>query len=61
MGPTRNRPSSGADTMSFIEKNLQLFLLLYMLVGGFFFYLMSITADMIFVPTIEQPEEFCEE
>ena len=47
--------------MSIIEKHLQLFLLLYMLIGGFFFYLMSITADMIFVPTVEQPEEFCEE
>ncbi len=47
--------------MNIIEKHLQLFLLLYMLIGGFLFYLMSITADMIFVPTIEQHEEFCEE
>lgn len=47
--------------MNFIEKHLQLFLLFYMLMGGFFFYLMGITIDTIFVPTIEQPEGFCEE
>ncbi len=47
--------------MNLIEKHLQLFLLLYMLIGGFFFYLMSVTVDTIFVPTIEQPEGFCKE
>lgn len=47
--------------MNFIEKHSKLFLLFYMLVGGFCFYLLSITYDTIFVPTIEQPEGFCEE
>ena len=47
--------------MNLIEKHLQLFLLLYILIGGFFFYLMSVTVDTIFVPTIEQPEGFCQE
>lgn len=47
--------------MNFLEKHLQLFLLFYILIGGFFFYLMGITIDVIFVPTIEQPEGFCEE
>jgi hypothetical protein len=47
--------------MSFIEKHLKLFLLFYMLIGGFFFYLMDITIDTIFVPTIEQSEGFCQE
>ena len=47
--------------MNFIEKHLQLFLLGYMLIGGFFFYLMGITIDTIFVPTVEQSEEFCQE
>ncbi len=46
--------------MNIIEKHLKLFLLFYMLIGGFFFYLMGITIDTIFVPTIEQPEGFCE-
>ncbi len=47
--------------MNFIEKHLQLFLLFYMLIGGFAFYLAGITFDTIFVPTLEQPEGFCEE
>ncbi len=52
---------SDAEAMNLIEKHLQLFLLFYMLIGGFFFYLMSITVETIFVPTIEQPEGFCKE
>lgn len=47
--------------MNFIEKHVKLFLLFYMLIGGFFFYLMGITIDTIFVPTIEQSEGFCQE
>ena len=47
--------------MNIIEKHLKLFLLFYMLAGGFFFYLMSTSVDIIFVPTVEQPEGFCEE
>ena len=47
--------------MNFIEKHVQLFLLFYMLIGGFSFYLLSITIDTIFVPTVEQGEEFCED
>ena len=46
--------------MNFIEKHLKLFLLFYMLIGGFFFYLVDISFDIIFVPTIEQPDGFCE-
>jgi len=47
--------------MNLLEKHRQLFLLFYMLIGGFFFYLMGITIDTIFIPTIEQQEGFCEE
>ncbi len=47
--------------MNLLEKHRQLFLLFYMLIGGFFFYLMGITIDTIFVPNIEQPEGFCAE
>ncbi len=47
--------------MNFIEKHLQLFLLFYILIGGFCFYLVGIAFDTIFVPTLEQPEGFCEE
>ena len=47
--------------MNFLEKHIQLFLLFYMIIGGFSFFLLSITIDTIFVPTVEQPEEFCEE
>ena len=47
--------------MKIIEKHLQLFLLFYIIIGGFFFYLLDITIDTIFVPTIEQPEGFCQE
>jgi hypothetical protein len=46
--------------MNFLEKHIQLFLLFYMLIGGFSFFLLSITIDTIFVPTVEQPEEFLE-
>ena len=47
--------------MNFLEKHLQLFLLFYLLIGGVFFYLLGETIDTIFVPTIEQPDGFCEE
>lgn len=47
--------------MNFLEKHLQLFLLFYLLIGGVFFYLLGATFDTIFVPTIEQPDGFCEE
>jgi len=47
--------------MNFLEKHLQLFLLFYLLVGGVAFYLLSATVDTIFVPTIDQPDGFCEE
>ena len=47
--------------MNFLEKHLQLFLLFYLLIGGFFFYLLGATIDIIFVPTIDQPDGFCEE
>jgi hypothetical protein len=46
--------------MNFLEKHIQLFLLAYMLIGGFSFFLLSISIDVIFVPTVEQPEGFCE-
>ena len=61
MGVARKQLSSDAEPMNIIEKHLQLFLLSYMIIGGFFFYVMGITIDTIFVPTIEQPEGFCEE
>ena len=47
--------------MNFLEKHLQLFLLFYLLIGGVFFYLLGVTFDTIFVPAIDQPEDFCEE
>jgi hypothetical protein len=46
--------------MNFLEKHIRVFLLLYLLIGGFFFFLLSVTIETIFVPTIEQPEGFCE-
>ena len=47
--------------MNFLEKHIQVFLLVYMLIGGFAFFLLSVTIDTIFVPTVEQPEGFCED
>ena len=47
--------------MNFLEKHIQVFLLVYMLSGGFAFFLLSVTIDTIFVPTVEQPEGFCED
>lgn len=46
--------------MNLLERHVRLFLLFYMLIGGFSFFLLSITIDTIFVPTVEQPEGFCE-
>lgn len=36
------------------------FRFMYVLFGGLFFYLVSITFDLIFVPMLEMPENFCE-
>lgn len=47
--------------MKFLEKHVKLFLLIYLVIGGFFFYLLSITIDTIFVPTVEQTDGFCQE
>ena len=47
--------------MNFLEKHLQLFLLFYLVIGGLIFYLLGATFDTIFVPTIDQPDGFCEE
>jgi hypothetical protein len=47
--------------MNFLKKHLQLFLLFYLLIGGFSFYLLGATIDTIFVPTIDQPDGFCED
>jgi hypothetical protein len=47
--------------MNFFEKHLQFFLLFYLLIGGVFFYLLGATIDTIFVPTVDQPDGFCEE
>ena len=47
-------------TMNFLEKHIQIFLLFYILIGGFSFYLLNITIDTIFVPIVEQPEGFLE-
>lgn len=46
--------------MNFLEKHVKIFLLLYMLIGGFFIYLLGVAVDTIFVPTVEQSEGFCE-
>lgn len=47
--------------MNFLLKHMRVFLLLYVLIGGFFFYLLGATIDTIFVPTLDQPEGFCED
>lgn len=36
------------------------FRFLYVLFGALFFYLVSITFDLIFIPMLEMPEHFCE-
>ncbi len=36
------------------------FRFLYVLLGGLFFYLMSITFDLIFIPKLDMPEHWCE-
>ena len=40
-------------------KYLLSFRLLYMIVGGFVFYLLSIFIDPIFIPALEMPQDFC--
>jgi hypothetical protein len=41
-------------------KNFVSFRLLYVLIGGLFFYLVSITFDLIFIPRLEMPQAWCE-
>lgn len=41
-------------------RNFVSFRFLYMLFGGLFFYLVSITFDLIFIPRLEMPQGFCE-
>ncbi len=36
------------------------FRFLYVFFGGLFFYLVSITFDLIFIPMLDMPENFCE-
>jgi uncharacterized membrane protein YbhN (UPF0104 family) len=47
--------------MNFLENHNRVFLLSYVLICGFFFFLLSVTIDTIFVPTVKQPEGFCED
>jgi hypothetical protein len=47
--------------MDFLEKHNRVFLLFYMLIGGFSFFLLGVTIDTIFIPTVEQPEGFCKD
>jgi hypothetical protein len=47
--------------MNPIIKNLISFRLIYILVGGFFFYLSSATFDAIFIPTLELEDGWCQE
>jgi hypothetical protein len=47
--------------MNPIIKNLINFRLLYILVGGCFFYLSSATFDAIFIPTLEFEDGWCKE
>jgi hypothetical protein len=41
-------------------KNLLNFRLVYVLVGGLFFYLVSITFDLIFIPKLEMTQPWCD-
>jgi hypothetical protein len=41
-------------------KNFVSFRLLYILSGGLFFYLVSITSDLVFIPRLEMPQGWCE-
>jgi hypothetical protein len=59
--PIPVRVGNFGKAMGFLEKHIQIFLLFYILIGGFSFYLLSVTLDMIFVPTVEQSEGFCED
>jgi hypothetical protein len=45
--------------MQALLKNIFNFRLLYVLFGGIFFYLVSISFDMIFIPTLEVQENGC--
>jgi hypothetical protein len=47
--------------MNKLSKYLHIFLLLYVIIGGFFFYVLGATIDTIFIPTLDQPEDFCED
>ncbi len=41
-------------------KYLLSFRLLYVVMGGFFFYLLSVAIDPIFIPTLQMPENWCQ-
>ena len=43
-----------------IIKYLLSFRLLYMVLGGFFFYLLSVFIEPVFIPTLPMPEEWCQ-
>jgi hypothetical protein len=45
--------------LEFLKKFVS-FRLLYILFGGLFFYLVSITSDLVFIPRIEMPQGWCE-
>ena len=34
--------------------------MIYMIVGGFVFYLLSVIVDPIFIPTLEMPPDYCQ-
>lgn len=44
-----------------ILKDFMSFRFLYVMVAGFFFYLVSITFDTIFIPRLEMSQGWCEE
>jgi len=41
-------------------KYLLSFRLLYIVGGGFFFYLLSVFIDPVFIPTLQMPENWCQ-
>ena len=47
-------------TMPEFLKNLLSFRLLYILLGGLFFYLVSIMFDLIFIPRLEMTQPWCD-
>jgi hypothetical protein len=49
----------GRTMLQFFKESLS-FRLLYVLFGGLFFYLVSITSDLVFIPRLEMPPGWCE-